>query len=80
MVEKIQKRLTEEGISFSDVSEYSNGEVNVLIEWGDWKHDHAYCDHLMKQKGYVCTDEQVTEEDGSDTYSAIHFYERVEEK
>jgi hypothetical protein len=34
----------------------------------------------MKQIGYDCTDEQVTEENGSDTYSAIHFYEKVEEK
>lgn len=65
---------------YCEVYEHANGCISVEIEWGDWKHDHAYCDHLMKQKGYVCTDEQVTEEDGSDTYSAIHFYEKVEEK
>jgi hypothetical protein len=74
MVAKIQKRLTEEGISFSDVSEYSNGEVNVLIEWGDWKHDHLYCDVIMKEFGYELSTATTTEEDGSDCYSAIRSY------
>lgn len=74
MVEKIQKRLTEEGISFSDVSEYDNGEVDVLIEWGDWKHDHLYCDHIMKELGYELSIETETEENGSDCYSAIRNY------
>lgn len=47
-------------------------EIN--IEWGDWKHDHAYCDYLMQQAGYTRIAEQVTEEDGSDTFSAIRRY------
>ena len=76
MTEDLQKTILANGW---DYSEFEN-EVQIEISWGDWKHDHAYCDHLMKQKGYVCTDEQVTEEDGSDTYSAIHFYEKVGEK
>lgn len=46
----------------------------ISIDWGDWKHDHGYCDYLMQQAGYTCIAEQVTEEDGSDTYSAIHRY------
>lgn len=74
MVEKIQKRLTEEGISFSDISEYDNGEVNVLIEWGDWKHDHRYCDVIMKEFGYELSSVTETEENGSDCYSAIRTY------
>lgn len=24
-----------------------NHVYDIQIEWGDWKHDHAYCDHLM---------------------------------
>lgn len=74
MVEKIQKKLTEEGISFSDVSEYSNGEINITIEWGDWKHDHLYCDHIMKELGYELATETETETNGSDCYSSIHNY------
>lgn len=74
MVEKIQKRLIEEGISFSDVSEYSNGEVNVLIEWGDWKHDHRYCDVIMKEFGFELSSVTETEVNGSDCFSAIRSY------
>ena len=74
MVEKIQKRLTEEGISFSDVSEYGNGKVDIVIEWGDWKHDHLYCDVIMKELGYELATETELETDGSDCYSAIRSY------
>lgn len=62
---------------YRDVLEHSNGTISVEIEWGDWKHEHAYCDHLMKELGYICTDEHITEENGSDCYSAIHFYEPI---
>ena len=39
---EIQKMLTDNGISVSEVSEYSDGTIEVSIEWGDWKHDHIY--------------------------------------
>ena len=74
MVEKIQKRLTEEGISFSDVSEYSNGEINIIIEWGDWKHDHEDCDTIMEELGYELATETELDTDGSDCYSSVHNY------
>jgi hypothetical protein len=49
-------------------------EIVVSITWGDWKHDHGWADNLMSYIGYLCVDEQVTEENGSDTYSADHYY------
>lgn len=48
--------------------------IQVAISWGDWKHDHLWCDHLMGYLGYTKIGEQLTEEDGSDCYSAIHNY------
>ena len=36
--------------------------------------DEIVADHLMSTIGYLCVDEQVTEENGSDTYSADHYY------
>ena len=54
--------------------------INVEIEWGDWKHDHLWCDyeveHFLESRGYTVTggSTEVTDEDGSDTYSAIHYY------
>ena len=74
------RKYLKDNTLYCEVYEHENGCISVEIDWGDWSHDHAYCDHLMKQIGYDCTDEQVTEENGSDTYSAIHFYEKVREK
>ena len=76
---EIRKTLKDNDL-YCEVYEHANGCISIEIEWGDWKHEHGLCDHLMKQMGYICTDEKVTEENGSDTYSAIHFYEKVEEK
>ena len=52
----------------------------VEINWGDWKHEHLRCNWLMEEwaklnnRIIVVGGEEVTEEDGSDTYSAIHKY------
>lgn len=48
--------------------------VCVEIEWGDWKHDHDRADYLMKWIGGVFIKKEVTAEDGSDCYSAKHYY------
>ena len=59
---------------YSDVYENSEGVVSVEISWGDWKHEHLWCRDLMQYIGYIETDSRVTEDDGSDTYSAIHYF------
>ena len=71
----IQKYLNDNNL-YGDVEVYS-GEVRVNIEWGDWKHEHWRCDLLMNNIGYKLEDEEITEEDESDTYSAIHIYKRI---
>lgn len=50
------------------------GKVVYGIEWGDWKHDHLASEELAKQffGSNINIDDVVTEEDGSDTYSANH--------
>jgi hypothetical protein len=72
---KIMEYLQEKGL-YAEVSEF-DGKVEVDIDWGDWKHEHAYCDYLMEQIGYICVKEMVTNEDGSDCYSATHIYKKV---
>ncbi len=52
------------------------------IHWGDWKHNHLRVYYLVEQfcqdRGYnVERDVIVTEEDGSDAYSAEHYYKVV---
>lgn len=56
------------------------GDVAIQIEiyWGDWKHSHLRADYLMEQNGFKLIGKEVTEEDGSDCYSARHTYCRKE--
>lgn len=54
--------------------------INIEINWGDWKQDHLWCDyevkHFIESRGHevISHDTEVTDEDGSDSYSAIHSY------
>ena len=50
-------------------------EIQVFVDWGDWKHDHLRIVHLINDA--FSPDEireEVTEEDGSDCYSAVHIF------
>ncbi len=46
----------------------------VDIHWGDWKHEHLWAKSLMSYLGYGEIGCKVTEEDGSDCYSAEHYF------
>lgn len=48
--------------------------VSIDIEWGDWKHNHRFLELFMEERGFDQLIEEVTDEDGSDTYSATHVY------
>ena len=57
-----------------------NGALIIEVEWGDWKHDHWMIDDLVQEKAddlgmvLLAATSVVTEEDGSDCYSATHKY------
>lgn len=79
---KLYKLFDEERLC-ADVwaAESHDKYFTVEISWGDWKHEHLRCkwivtEFLMKhgiELDHIET--HVTEEDGSDCYSAIHrFY------
>ena len=48
--------------------------VYIELEWGDWKHDHLRLRWLMEENDFKQFGEEVTEEDDSDCYSAIHTF------
>lgn len=55
----------------------NNGNmVAIEVFWGDWKHQHLRLDWLMEEAFSNIKNifEEVTESDGSDCYSAIHYY------
>lgn len=62
-----------------DTAYKSLNEIYIDIIWGDWKHNHLctkwIIDEVLKAMGYAgkyTITEDVTEEDGSDCYSATH--------
>lgn len=74
-LEVVQERLKD--VTSAEVDEHEidgHQAFSITIEWGDWKHDHGLCRSIMEDLGYLFLDENVTEEDGSDCYSAIHHY------
>ena len=47
----------------------------VEIHWGDWKHDHMRAKYLIDKMGeWKAIASMETETDGSDCYSAIHYF------
>ena len=76
---ELQKYLRENDADFDEVYEHNDGTIEISISWGDWKHSHLYLRSLMSKKGYVNTNSEVTEEDGSDTYSATHWFNLKED-
>lgn len=66
--------LKDNGV-YAEVQHFdSDAVLSVGIEWGDWKHDHIWAVTLMKYIGYDEVGSEITEEDGSDTYSAVHYF------
>ena len=72
-VEKILKDNEVYGYELDFNLELEN-VVYIEIEWGDWKHDHLRLKWIMEKNGFRQAGEDVTEEDGSDCYSATHTF------
>ena len=68
------KRIFNENELCYEYAVNDNGTIEVYIDWGDWKHDHRWCEDLMGYLGYGELGCEVTEEDGSDCYSAVHYF------
>lgn len=78
-VSRIWKYFTDNGFYCEDVYDdeiLDTPLIRVNISWGDWKHDHGWCETLMKHLGYEEFNCIVTEENGSDCYSAEHIFVR----
>ena len=71
--EEVRKVLDANSAFYDDIG-YDRECVYVYISWGDWKHDHMFVKNLVRNLYPECTIETiVTEEDGSDCYSAKHI-------
>lgn len=59
---------------YAEVYKFNGIALCVDISWGDWKHDHLWARDLMEYLGYKEMGSKVTEENGSDCYSAEHYF------
>ena len=74
LMDKVNKALADAKI-YPDIWPTGKDSFAVFISWGDWKHDHLYADKIIEDTlGNIdfSIEKEVTEEDGSDTFSAIH--------
>ena len=75
-VKELTQKLFDDGAFFDLWVE--DEEINAQIEWGDWKHQHLYFKNKV-QKFFdeldieIDIESEVTEEDGSDAYSASYI-------
>ena len=76
-VDTIQKYLCDNQADFSEIYQPNDDSVIISVSWGDWRHSHMFLRTLMGYIGYQQMAEVLTEEDGSDCYSADHYYSKV---
>ena len=70
----IHQFLNDNGVWSEVFTKCDRKVIVVSIEWGDWRHSHMWGTDLMKYLGYTEIGNRVTEEDGSDCYSAEHYF------
>lgn len=77
LARKIYSMLEDFGL-YADVYCKDDKHIELGINWGDWKHDHLAIQNIMFEKFFINDYKvKVTEEDGSDCYSAVHIIELV---
>lgn len=58
-----------------DYSIDSEGYIKIIVENGDWKHDHIRLRKVMANAGYVCFGRHIPDEDtGEDSFSAVYIF------
>lgn len=78
IADKVRELLDKEKLYaievYEDEDKFGNPLVAIEIE-GDWKHDHLRAKWLMKEAfGAERVSTIVTKEDGSDFYTAVHYF------
>ena len=53
----------------------ADGELEVDVPDGDWKHDHIFLEHIMRNAGYEQVEVRMYgPPTGGDWYSAVHVF------
>ena len=54
--QRLANYLSDNGL-YAEILSLNDDTAIVAIEWGDWKHDHIWCEYLMSYIGYKVVDE-----------------------
>lgn len=72
---EVKNIIKENNLSY-DICSNDGDRIGIEVS-GDWKHDHAYFNNLMRQHGFIKVDEEsIGEETGDDSYTSIHYYSK----
>ena len=78
LIDRVENALREHGVWADVYKGYKFGDevMKIDISWGDWKHEHLRAKWVVEDVLEIPVkrwDEDVTEENGSDCYSATHI-------
>lgn len=75
-IEDIYKFLNDNKLYPDDIYQFEDlPAIAVHLRWGDWKHEHLRLKYLMTEvRDYFYVRSETTDEDGSDCYSATHYF------
>ena len=72
--EDVKRIFNENKLYYDWEVDPKNGHVEINVERGDWKHDHGFLIYLMHKNHYRLIDRNITEENGSDCFSAQYTF------
>ena len=52
----------------------NNGMIEIIIENGDWKHDHLRLNYIMSKNNYIFIKENEIGTSDDDSYSSTHYF------
>ena len=74
IIKKIESLLSSNEMHY-DFSVDDNGFIKIIIDDGDWKHDHLALKIVMKEAGFNFVDRHIPdEEEDDDCFSAVYLY------
>lgn len=68
-------RIFKENNLYYDYFILSNNEmIGIIIENGDWKHDHLRLNYIMSKNNYIFIKENEIDTSDDDSYSSTHYF------
>ena len=68
-------RIFKENNLYYDYFILSNNEmIGIIVEDGDWKHDHLRLNYIISKNNYIFIKENEIGTSDDDSYSSTHYF------